>query len=54
MNHQGLTTGAKAGIGIGVPIAVIIIGLLAWIGLRLAKRAAADTVQAEEVWPTGR
>jgi hypothetical protein len=51
-SNQGLTTGSKVGIGIGVPLAVIVIGLLVWIGLILRKRGVSRTepmAQAEAI-----
>ena len=35
--------GSKVGIGIGVPFAVIVIGILAWIGLILRKFRVNET-----------
>jgi hypothetical protein len=51
-SNQGLTTGSKVGIGIGVPLAIIVIGLLVWIGLILGKRKVSRTepmAQAEAI-----
>jgi hypothetical protein len=51
-SNQGLTTGDKVGIGIGVPLAIIVIGLLVWIGLILRKRNVSRTepmAQAEAI-----
>jgi hypothetical protein len=46
-SNQGLTAGSKVGIGIGVPLAIIVIGLLAWIGLILRKRSARTEPMAQ-------
>lgn len=46
-SNQGLTAGSKVGIGIGVPFAIIVIGLLVWIGLILRKRSARTEPMAQ-------
>ena len=51
-SNQGLTTSSKLGVGIGIPFAIIFIGLLIWIGLILRKREVKQTeptVQAESI-----
>jgi hypothetical protein len=51
-SNQGLTAGSKVDIGIGVPLAIIVIGLLVWIGLILRKRRVSRTeamAQAEAI-----